>query len=161
MIYETQYGVTFVELNHARKQHTYRRFYLLPTEAPYIESADAQTHYIDADNADGSIDLTELGDTLAFQTRHGKFSFKLYAPSDRWAFLLSRVMNELHGKRMYVVLDDDPDYVYTGRLKVATITKQSKAAYLTIEGDFNWARDDFDEAFADWDEITDIGGDDP
>ena len=52
-----------------------------------------------------------------------------------WATAYSRVLNNLHGKKMKIVLDDDPEYYYLGRVTVSDYASSKRLGNITIEVD--------------------------
>ena len=67
--------------------------------------------------ADGSIDLTEaLTGAVAYEDREMTFSFVKIGGD--FIAVFSDIQNKLHGKKMRITLDADPDYYYTGRVFV-------------------------------------------
>ena len=42
-------------------------------------------------------------------------------------------MNEIHGRKMYVVLDEDSNYYYTGRLKVNSFKSKKNTATIVVD----------------------------
>ena len=53
------------------------------------------------------------------------------ASRSQWPEIYSAVMNAIHGKRLQIVLDDDPDYYWLGRVHVGD-PKSDKGA-MTFE----------------------------
>jgi len=45
------------------------------------------------------------------------------------------VKNALHGKKMRIILDDDPHFYYVGRLHVSKFTNERNIGKITIEAD--------------------------
>ena len=70
---------------------------------------------------DGSLDLTEAFDAIRFNDRI--IYITLYATGE-YDGRVSNFVNAVHGKRMQIVFSKDPDYYYTGRVDVTSISKR-------------------------------------
>lgn len=76
---------------------------------------------VDVPGADGLIDLTEV---VAGRPIYGnrKLSFTFITTDSlsgtSWSELLTAMSTAIHGKRLEIVLDDDPDWKYTGRITI-------------------------------------------
>ena len=94
-------GVTF------GSYHSYDDFNLILTEKE-IGSAEVKTNYVDVDGAHGMIDYTEYFGEPKYKSRTLLFSFNTIVNQSDFLKLYSSILNTLHGKRMKIVLDDDP-----------------------------------------------------
>lgn len=129
--YETQYGVTFNGL------HSFRNYRLLPTSAPVITPPEVKTHYIEVPGADGSLDLTEaLTGYPTYGDRKGTFNYQFYAPKSEWYNVYNDIVHDLNGVSADVILDEDAQYYYKGRLVVGTPTYGKYKATIQITGTF-------------------------
>ena len=130
--YETQYGVTFNGF------HSFRNYRLLPTSAPVITPPEVKTHYIDVPGADGSLDLTEaLTGYPTYGDRKGAFAYQFYAPKSEWFNIYNDIVHDLNGKSADVILDEDSQYYYKGRLTVGIPSFGKYKATIQITGIFN------------------------
>ena len=130
--YEQQYGVTF------GGKHSFRNYRLLPTAMPQISPPSVNTFYVDVPGSDGSLDLTEvLTGYVTYGDRSGDFQFKIYAPRSEWYDIYNEIVHDLHGKKMDVILDEDAQYYYNGRLSVGSLQAGKNSAKLKISGTFS------------------------
>lgn len=129
--YETRYGVTF------NGHHSFRDYHLLPTSAPVITPPEVKTHYIEVPGADGSLDLTEaLTGYPTYGDRKGNFNFQFYAPKSEWYNVYNDIVHDLNGVSADVIMDEDAQYYYKGRLIVGTPTYGKYKATIQITGTF-------------------------
>lgn len=120
--------------------NTYKDFYLVPTALPVIETPGVKTKTIDIPGANGSIDLTEsltpypiyknrtgslkfalLQDRFEYYTRYNRAPHSVssaYAKDGTamWAKIYSDIANKLHGRKCQIILEDDPEWYYEGRI---------------------------------------------
>lgn len=116
-------------------KHTFRDWSLVPTEIPSFAPAMPDMRYQDVPGASGSLDSTDaLTGSVAYQNREGSFNF-VVLPDQNWAAAYSEIMNFLQGKRFNCILDDDPEYFYTGRFWVNQW--KSNPGHSTIVIDYN------------------------
>lgn len=140
--------------------NTYQDFYLVPTSLPVISTPAVQTKTIDIPGANGSIDLTEsLTPFPTYKNRTGSIEFavlndryeqyvrynrsiangghgvkKTFGRNDPnlWAVLYSDLMNKLHGRKCQIILEDDPDWYYEGRIAVSSWKPSNDGKWPTV-----------------------------
>lgn len=98
-------------------KHTWNDWHMAPTSRPYVANPPVKETYIDVPGADGALDYTEaLTGTPRYGRRTGNWDFIL---ENGWVEPLqfqSELLKYLHGKKHEIILTDQPDYFYTGRL---------------------------------------------
>lgn len=114
-------------------KHSYDDFGLL-LSSKTIGQASVKTNLVEIEGADGVLDLTEaLSGRPTYSTRPLSFAFTIMdAPPDRLK-KHSKVSNYMHGQKMPIILDDDPDYYYIGRISVGDLSESN--GYATIQVD--------------------------
>lgn len=129
--YENNYGVKFGD------KHSFRDFGLYPKSKMIVNPPDVREVYVEVAGADGDLDITEtLTGRPTYESREGKFEFTVMDRA-RWDAIYSGLMNTLHGRKMRVVLDEDPYHYYYGRVKVDSFKTNKHTATITIEGYFD------------------------
>lgn len=124
------HSITFGDKN------TYDDWHLVATERPCVVSAQPKTRYIDIPGANGSIDLTDaLAGRASLSNREGSFEF--YVLNDysgyNWVRVYREVSNYLHGRKMRMTLEDDPNYYYEGRFSVNQWKSQKDWSRIVID----------------------------
>ena len=135
--YESNLGVRFATENPRQAssyKHTYRDYGLFPKSKMSVQPPDVRETYIDIAGRDGEIDLSEvLTGYPTYGSRDAKFEFTVMDRS-RWDYVYSRLMNEIHGRKMYVIIDEDSKYYYTGRVKVNSFKSKKNTATIVVDG---------------------------
>lgn len=121
-------GVIFGE------KHSYNDFSLLLAKVE-LGAPQAKVNKIDVEGADSSLDLTEYFGSTKYENVVHKFDFVTIAPPSTFTTLFSTIKNYLHGKKMRIVLDDDPSFYYAGRLSVSSFTSDRGIGHITIDAD--------------------------
>lgn len=121
-------GVTFGNL------HSYRELKLL-LNSKEIGSPEVKVRKIDIEGADSSLDLTDFFGEAKFENVTHKFQFSTIVPQAQFLSLFSTVKNALHGKKMRVILDDDPLFYYMGRCSVSSFTSEKNVGMVSVECD--------------------------
>lgn len=99
--------------------HSYQDYGLYLKKRPDIGMPSAKTIFVDVPGADGSLDLTEaVAGEVKYSNRVLEFTFGAMVDRDSQADFKSRLMDDLHGRIMEVVLDEDPEWYYRGRVSV-------------------------------------------
>lgn len=121
-------GVTF------GTKHSYKDWGLILKSRPEISPPNPKTVYIDIPASDGSLDLTEsLTGDVKFENRKIKFEFTVIDIRKKWSSIYSEILNYLHGQSMKIILDEDADYYYFGRIRVNEWKSSKRTSTITIE----------------------------
>lgn len=122
-------GVTFGD------KHSYRDWGLILKSRPVISPPSPKTLYIDIPGSDGVLDLTEsLTGGVKFENRTITCEFNVIDSRKRWSNIYSEILDYLHGRRMEIILDEDPTYYYVGRFQVNEWKSDKVTSLITIEG---------------------------
>ena len=121
-------GITFDGI------HSYDHFALILT-SKNIGQPTVKTEYVEVLGADGQLDLTEAFGDIKYNNRKLTFVFSISEFNQDWTTAYSRVLNALHGKKMKIVLDDEPEYYYLGRVNVSDYASSKRIGTITIEVD--------------------------
>ena len=102
------------------KLNTWSTWHMAPKSRPFVSPPQVKTEYIDVPGSDGALDYTEaLTGKPRYANRTGQWDFIIDNGFIEWTKLYSDVLHRLHGKRFdKIILDDDPNYYWTGRLSV-------------------------------------------
>ena len=88
-----------------------------------ITPPSVKENYVDIAGGNSSIDLTEAVGGVVFEDGEIDFKFTLFDPDKK-----EQMKNDLHGNRMKIVLDREPEFYYEGRVSV-TSEKQTGNIY--------------------------------
>lgn len=98
-----------------------------------IGAPHVKTKLIEIEGADGSIDLTDFFGEPKYGDVTHKFTFNTIVPWNDFLSHYSQVKNALHGKKMRIILDDDPTFYYVGRCYVSSFTNERNIGTISIE----------------------------
>lgn len=116
-------------------KHSYKDWGLFLKSRPEISPPSTKTVYVDIPGSDGIIDLTEsLTGDVKFDNRSIKCEFVVIDARNIWSNIYSEIMDYLHGKRLKIILDEDPTYYYIGRVQVNEWKSDKATSTITIEG---------------------------
>lgn len=116
------------------KFHTWRDFSLILGEKT-IDSATPKTSTVEVPGADGVLDVTEYFGHVNYNNRNLSFAFSTIVKQNEFLKLFSKVQNALHGKKFKIILDDDPEFYYVGRVTVSQWKANKNVGELTIDCD--------------------------
>lgn len=114
--------------------HSYSDLHLILGKKT-IGTPSPKTETIDIPGGDGVLDLTEFFGETKYGNRNLSFEFSSMVIPSEFMSLFSVVQNALHGKKMTITLDDDPDWYYTGRISVSEWKADRNIGKLTIDCD--------------------------
>ena len=116
---------------------------LAPAGFSTLEEAEVDTKYEEVPGAHGSLDFTEvLTGYPVYRDREGSFRFRCSGPRRSWNAVRQNVVAKLHGRRMHVIREVEPDVYLEGRLWVED---PEEGPYITISGRFfPWKVDRYD-----------------
>lgn len=113
--------------------HSYRAWGLMLKSRPVISPPEPKLKLVEVPGSNTVIDLTEaLTGEVAYSQREVKCEFLTMESRERWAKIRTDIMNAIHGKRLKIVLDNDPDYYYIGRITVGEMQNDKGAMTLPI-----------------------------
>lgn len=122
-------GITFGGL------HSLEDFKLILTSKE-VGSPSIKERKIDIEGADGFLDLTDFfGGEPKFENVTHRFDFSTIVPQSEFLSLFSSIKNALHGKRMRIILDDDPLFYYIGRIYVSQLANDKNIGRVSVECD--------------------------
>lgn len=123
-------GVMFGE------KHSFHDIGLMLRKYPEISPPSPVIKQIEVPGMDGLLDISKiLTGYLLYKRRTIRMEFSILAPREEWPEKHSEIMDALHGEEMEIVLDDDPDYFYTGRLIVEGYDPEKVTSSVTITAD--------------------------
>lgn len=110
--------------------HSYNDLRLILSKKEVGSPAVKETK-IEIEGADSYLDLTDFFGEPKYQNVNHKFDFSTIEKNS--LSLFSTIKNALHGKKVRIILDDDPAFYYAGRLSVSSFTNEKGIGSLTIE----------------------------
>lgn len=117
-------------------KHSYKDWGLILESRPEISPPSPKTVYVELPGANGHLDLTEsLTGDVKFENRKITCKFTVIEARKRWSSLYSDILDFLHGQMMTIILDEDPDFLYKGRVQVNEWKSNKRTATIVIEGD--------------------------
>lgn len=116
--------------------HTYDDFSLI-LSSKKIGVPQPKTELLEVPGADEMLDFTEFFGDVKYENRKLEFEFTTLVQQSEFMTLFSRIQNALNGKRMKIVLDDDKDFYYSGRVSVKEWLADQSIGKITIECDCN------------------------
>lgn len=121
-------GVTFGDF------HSWDDFSLI-LNSKSIGSPEAKTTTVEIPGADGVLDISEYFGEVKYKNRKLSFDFSTIVPKNEFLNLFSVIQNSIHGKRIRIILDDDPDFYYLGRISVSDWKTDKSIGKITIDCD--------------------------
>jgi phage-related protein len=120
-------GITFGTL------HSYRDLNLLLSEKE-VGAPPVKENKLEVEGADGSIDLTEVFGRPTFGDLTHKFKFTSLSRND-YLTHYTKIKNALHGRKLRIILDDDPGFYYVGRCYVSSYTSEKGIGTISVDCD--------------------------
>ena len=122
------HSITFGEKN------TYSDWHIIADSRPAVAPPEPVYIFDEIPGKSGSLDLTQsLTGLISYQDRTGSFSFIVENGWGEWYNRYAEMMRYLHGKRMKMTLEDDPEFYYIGRFKVGEWETGQSWSNVTIE----------------------------
>ena len=113
--------------------NTWDDWHLIPAERPSIASPGVSTNFVEIPGRDGAIDFsTFLVNKPVYGMRQGSWDFYVDNDHEYWETIRMKIMNFLHGKRMKIVLEDDPDWYWEGRFAVDSWRSEASNSRISI-----------------------------
>lgn len=113
---------------------SYDDLYLICTKKT-IGSPTVKKSTVEVEGGDGVLDYTEYFGDVKYSNRQLRFEFESLVPQSQFPELYSAVLDALHGKKVQIVLDEDSDFYYVGRLSVSDFTNNRGIGSIKIDCD--------------------------
>ena len=114
--------------------HSWDDFNLILSQKT-LGAPSPKTEIIDIPGGDGVLDLTDFFGEVKYGNRELSFEFSTIVPQADFLTLFSRIQDALHGQKMRIVLDDDAEWYYVGRITVSEWKAERSIGKLTIDCD--------------------------
>lgn len=121
-------GVTF------GNYHSYNDLSLI-LSSKTIGTPSPKTETINIPGGDGVLDLSDFFGEVKYSNRKLSFDFSTIVPQSEFMNLFSTVQNALHGQKVQIVLDEDAEWYYIGRISVSEWKADKNIGKLTIDCD--------------------------
>ncbi len=120
------------------KKHSYYDLGIWLTKYPEITPPTPKTRFVEVPGMDGALNMSKVltGHTM-YNRRTMQLEFAILAPRKLWPDVHSEIMDTLHGQEMSIILDDDPEYMYTGTLAVEAYDPGKVTSGVTITADLD------------------------
>lgn len=137
-------------------KNTYDEWGIVPISRPVVNPPEEKTTYVDLPSSHGDLDYTDLllGEP-PMGKRQGSWEFAC-RPGASWAAVYSSIMNYTHCRRHTVILEDDPDFLYNGRLFVNSWRSNESRSSIVIDYNldpFKYSVTSSDETDWEWDDL--------
>lgn len=137
-MYNGDHAVIFIN-KAGEEKHSYDDWCLIPSGRPTIVPPPPQEFTVEIPGRSGKLDF---GDVIhshpVYNNRQGSLEFIVDHDATHyinWSILYDMIMTFLHGFWIKVVLTDDPDWYYQGRLSVNEFKSNADWSTITIDYD--------------------------
>jgi hypothetical protein len=119
------------------EKYSYGDWGLFLAPNPEIEPVSAKIHLVDIPAGDGSLDLTEAltGGEPKYNNRKITFSLIFSNPEDEWDSLRREIENYCNGKKLPIIMSEDMEHYFIGRIAIKGFIKDKSIAILEFEVD--------------------------
>lgn len=101
------------------EHHSWKDWHLIPSAPPVIPPPKPKVNYLEIPGTNGSLDISEiLTGVPTYDNRTGSMGFIYLTEFGSSRRMYETILNSVHGKRLKVILTDDPEYYYEGRVSV-------------------------------------------
>jgi len=100
-----------------------------------IGTPSPKTETIDIPGGDGVLDVTEYFGDVKYENRPLSYEFSSMVPRSEFPSIFSDVQNALHGRKLPIIDDEDPEWFYKGRISVSEWKAEKNIGKLTIDCD--------------------------
>ncbi len=134
VFYEGEHSLNFIpEGESGSWKNSWEEWGLAPTSRPVISLPEPATNYVEIPGTSGSHDLTDQFGYPAYGMRQGSIEFMVVpefsstqSKNSKWNYRYANLANYFHGRKIWMYLDDDPNYYYSGRWSVSWSSPSGK-----------------------------------
>lgn len=115
---------------------TWDDWHLIPTTRPVFAPPPVKFKYADIPGSDGDLDLTTvLTEYPGLGNRTGSFEFIVANDYLSWVEAYASIAAYIHGKDMRAVLEDNPEFFYSGRFTINQWRSDKNSSLIVIDYD--------------------------
>lgn len=132
--YNGIHSLTFYTADLSVSKNTWKDFHLIPIKRPFIGIAEPKVNIINIPGTSKRIDITDyITPRLTFSKIEGEWQFIIVHDLwNNWAEAYNEISDFIHGKTLYIVLDDDPLYSYSGILVISEYKVDKEYSTITF-----------------------------
>lgn len=129
------YAVTFTQGRVSK--NTWTDWHMVPSSRPVINPPQPKKTVIQIPGSNGVIDLTEtLAGDVTYENRTGSIEFIVMNEKPMaWYELYTEIMDFMHGRRVQIKLEEEPDWYYEGRVEINEWKSESDYSRIVIDYD--------------------------
>ena len=135
MYYSIDFGDFDANDNFVSQANTWEDWHLIPSSRPTIVTPQPKTNLVKIPGRSGSLDLSNYlyGTHPVYGPRTGTLEFYVANDIEPWMDIRRKIAAVLHGKRIKMVLEDEPEYYYEGRFKFSVWNSGNGHSTVSIE----------------------------
>lgn len=130
------------------RRRTWEDWHIIPTTMPIVARTQPKMNYQSTYAAQGGIDMTDavLGYPV-YERREGSWEFSIInsyvdingqtVQTLQSDLLITKIMEIINGRPLYMVLDDDPDFFYYGRFWIEDVKRSETLTGVVIKYSLN------------------------
>lgn len=134
VFYDGEHSLNFIpEGESGDWKNIWEEWGLAPTSRPVISLPEPATNYVEIPGTSGAHDLTDQFGYPAYGMRQGSIEFmvvpefsSVQSKNSKWNYRYANLANFFHGRKIWMYLDDDPNYYYSGRWNVSWSSPSGK-----------------------------------
>ena len=115
--------------------NTYDDWHIVPLSRPVIAPPKQKLTQMDIPGANGVLDLSNsLTHYPVFENRTGSMDFAVLndVPNTEWVTAYTKILRFLQGNNVKMIMEDDPNYFYEGRVYVDKWNSKSDGTWSVI-----------------------------
>ena len=114
--------------------HSYDDLRLILIEKE-IGAPEPKLQSVEIPCADGILDFTDAFGGVRYSNRALSFTFRCIEPYEDFYRIFSDVQKRIHGKRLRVIIDEDPGFYYLGRVSVDSWRADKRIGEISVDVD--------------------------
>ena len=141
MIYGTQFG----------DKHSTRDWGVYPSVRPEIGLPEVNANYVEIPYSNVTLDFTEvLTGSPTYRNREITWKFLYIGKRENWSQKYSEIASDVHGKRLKIIMDEDPNYYYMGRCEMESWESDKLSSTITIKATCEPFKYELKSSLEDW-----------
>lgn len=127
-----------IEIESTKFYNTWDTWHLIPKTRPVIAPPSMKSNVVDIPGSDDPLDLSyTLTSYATYNRRSGSISFYVENYFKPWDELYSEIMSKVQGKKLNIILNDDPMYYYEGKVQVSGWSSDKERSTITFTYDLS------------------------